>query len=401
MHVKAHNMDSGWLIGEILGQCLGLLNLDDWARVRAAVAGPFHQSKSASYVSLIQGRIESHFSILKEANAQEKDVLKIRPAQDFKMFAFWILGDIIYGGLSEDMQNRLLAIIPEREKLWNGVMAGGLARFGVGKTLPIPLNHSLAVFQMEWAEFNKQAYERARKENPEAPIYTMHAAVEDGRLSNAELLQTLDEMLFANLDVTIGNLAWNPIFLAARPDVQDELRDEIRRARNNNNSGDTSWETYITSTSTLLMACVLESARLKPIIPFSQAQAAPTDRHVDDWVIPAGTNIVLDTYSVNVLDPYWGTDNMMYRPKRFLEARSATEKRYRFWRYGFGPRQCLGKSVADLVLKSFVAFLVENYWMELGGKESQSSSDWERDADLWVSSPTQEIVCKEIQVSQK
>ena len=386
-------MDSGWLLGEILGKCLGLLNSDDWTRVRAAVAGPFHNNKSASYLPLIQGRVDKHFRTLQAATGMDKTFFKVRPAEDLKMLAFWILGDIIYGGLTEDMERRLLQIVPLRESIWNGVMAGGLSRFTLGKLVPSSTYRTLAIFQREWADFNKAAYERAKKESPNAPILTMYPAVENGQLSKTELLHTLDEMLFANLDVTIGNISWNPIFLAANLDIQNELRSEVLRARADTSSN--SWGNYITSNSTLLMACVLESARLKPMAPFSLAQATPTDRYIGDWVIPAGTNIVIDTHAINILDPHWGADNTVYRPKRFLEART-TEMRYRFWRYGFGPRQCLGKSVADVVLKNLLAFMVENFRIELSNGESQDPEDWRRKADSWISSSIQEIFCREI-----
>ncbi|CAI6331125.1 unnamed protein product [Periconia digitata] len=49
---------------------------------------------------------------------------------------------------------------------------------------------------------------------------------------------------------------------------------------------------------------MLESARLKPIAPFSIPQAAPNDRVVDNFNILARTNYIVNTYALNVLNPY-------------------------------------------------------------------------------------------------
>ena len=385
-------MTSGWLLGQILGECLGLLNLNDWNRARAAVSTPFHQSKAVSYVPLIGRRIEKEMEYIQAFKSQESSCLKIKPGEDLKMLAFWILGDILYGGLAPEMEQQLLHIIPTREMIWDGVMRGGLSRYSIGRVLPTLMNRRLATFQREWADFNAQAYTRALSEAPQAPIVAMHVAVQDNQLSRTEMMQTLDEMLFANLDVTIGNMAWIPLFLAAHPSVQEELRREILREK----AQPSNWDAYITSTSTLLMACVLESARLKPMAPFSLAQAPPTDRHIDNFIIPAGTNVVVDTHAVNILDPFWGPDNHVFRPDRFLQPRAGVDMRYRYWRYGFGPRQCLGKAVADTLLKSLLAYMVERFEMRLGDGASTDGKDWEKKAGAWINSPAQEVFCKVI-----
>ncbi|KAL1846606.1 hypothetical protein Daus18300_014197 [Diaporthe australafricana] len=105
-----------------------------------------------------------------------------------------------------------------------------------------------------------------------------------GSITLDNFLHTMDEMLFGNLDVTIGALTWNPLFLATTPQVQNQLWQEIR-------GGGETWKKYLVSSDTLLAASILESARLKPIAAFAIPQAAPTDRKVGVYVVPAGTNL--------------------------------------------------------------------------------------------------------------
>ncbi|RFU77901.1 cytochrome p450 monooxygenase [Trichoderma arundinaceum] len=260
------------------------------------------------------------------------------------------------------MQEQLQEIIPLRESIWNEVIKGGISRFSFSRFLLTSTNRTLKAFKKKWTQFNDQAYERASKEYPNHPIVILYAAVEQGTTSKTELLHTLDEALFANLDVTIGNFSWNPVFLAADQSAQEDLRQEIRESREKESVD--SWEQYLGKNSTLLMASILESARLKPMAPFSIAQATPTDRVVGEYMVPA--------------DPYWGKDSSQ------------------FWRYGFGPRQCLGKNVADVILKVLLAHLVENYRMTLSERESMNSEDWKRKPDVWISLAISDIICEEL-----
>lgn len=85
-------------------------------------------------------------------------------------------------------------------------------------------------------------------------------------------MQTLDESLYANLDVTTHAVAWNVILMAQHPAVQAEVRAEIAAVRTTRSDGDdaesssSSYERYINSDDTLLAACIVEAARVRPVL---------------------------------------------------------------------------------------------------------------------------------------
>ncbi|PVI02683.1 cytochrome P450 [Periconia macrospinosa] len=391
MHLKGKSMNSGWLCGEILGSCIGLLNQSDWEAARTPFISTFHRNKSPSYIPLIQERVRRQFNKIEAENHPNEKAVILNPSKDLKLLPLWVLCDIIYGDLTEAMEKQFEEIIPLRESLWRQVISGKISRFTLSQYLPTSTNRDLRLFKEKWDRFNDDAYRRAKVEYPNHPIVGFYEAVEENTMTRKKLLHTLDEALFANLDVTIGNFSWNPIFLAAHQNIQSDLRVEIQAAKKE--STDDSLTSYLSSTSTLLMACVLESARLKPMASFSIPQAAPTDRILDNFIIPAGTSFIVDTYGLNVLDPYWGKDNTQYRPARFLEHKSAGELRYRFWRYGFGPRQCLGKNVADVVIKTALAYMVDHYNLRIPAEDGNSTGNWDRVADTWISVAGATIVC--------
>ena len=187
-------------------------------------------------------------------------------------------------------------------------------------------------------------------------MYEMkHGFPENDRLfpSNDAILQTLDEIIWSNLDVTIAALAWILVHLAANLSIQHQLRDEISsfKSRSPNNNKD-ALDAYFSSPSTFLEACILESARLHPAAAFSIPQAAPTDHILDSYLIPAGTDFIVDAYALNIDNEFWGADRTEYRPERWHELqRNKVSTEYHYWRFGFGYRECMGKYVVDLILK--------------------------------------------------
>ncbi|EKG22638.1 Cytochrome P450 [Macrophomina phaseolina MS6] len=292
-----------------------------------------------------------------------------------KMLPFFVVADIIYGKLSPEMTRELRELAPVREELFLHVIKGGISRFWWSQYLPTRANALLAEFRAKWRTFNDNAFERAKTLGPDVPILAMYEAERSGQISMEQLLQTLDESLYANLDVTTGALSWNLVFFAAYPDVQAKVRAEAA-----SHAG--GMDAYLLSSSSYLAACISESSRLRPLAAFSVPQSAPTDRVVDGYLIPAGTNFVVDSYALNVRHGFWGPDAKEYRPERWLEL-SASDLRYHFWRFGFGPRQCMGKYLADIMLRTLMVELLRDYRLDLLDKDQ----DWSVDPNSWITHP--------------
>ncbi|KAI0542849.1 cytochrome P450 [Xylaria digitata] len=381
-HVKAPSNNSGYLMNKLLGSCVGLISGKQWKTVRRGIKVFFERQSVGSYVPLAQKHIARHFKEILGDSLLRKGLLD--PAQEFEMLPFWIVAEILYGELDEDMVADLKDIVPLRKGLFKQIINGGLTRFSLSRFFPTAANKEMETFQTRWKAFNNRAYERAREVRALAtPIVSMYEDAHKGSMTFEHVLQTLDECLFANLDVTTGAMSWNVIFLAANIRYQNMLVKEL--ALHSTTEGR---RQYILNSNTLLASCVSESARLRPAAAFSVPQSAPTTRVVGGYVIPAGTDIIIDAYSLNVRSGYWGPDADTYRPERFLE-KGSVEQRYHYWRFGFGPRQCLGKYLADVVIRSLIIYLVENYELSM----PDSSSEWVRNPEVWISHPQMQVGC--------
>lgn len=391
LHHKGVNNDAGWLMGEILGKCLGLVTGAEWRRVRSSIGDSFNHKSASSSVTRVTALTSAHFEDLLANGNLREGILD--PARDLRLLPFRVVADYVYGPLTPGLRRQLEDLIPLREPLFTRVIQGGVTRFSWSRFLPSKTNRDLHQFKLKWASFNDTVYRECHMRTKDTIFVQMYESMKNGLVEQQHVLHTLDEMLFGNLDVTIGAISWNPVFLAANEDVQAQIRDEIRHSRTSTSTSEQpTWEKYIQRPDTLLAASILESARLRPLAAFSIPQAAPTERVVAGFKVPAGTNFIIDSYMLNIKNPYWGEDSTVYRPSRFL-GRDQSKMRYQYWRFGFGPRQCLGKYVGEIILRVLVAHLVENYQLTLS-----ATSTWDRNPDVWITHPDTTIQCKKLEL---
>lgn len=101
------------------------------------------------------------------------------------------------------------------------------------------------------------------------------------------------------------------------------------------------------------------------------------EKNIGGCIIPAGTPTVIDIRRLNTHPSTWGSDAEVFRPERFLNMPPA-QYRYAMLRFGIGPGKCMGKNVADVLLKMTAIAVVERYILgpfqgQKGEKEGSST----------------------------
>ncbi|KAI4958680.1 hypothetical protein J4E86_004285 [Alternaria arbusti] len=384
-HYKAVNNDSGYLMSKILGQCVGLLSGKSWQSLRSQMEVPFTHMAISNEAAVIREQTRKFVEQLRNSGDFRNGVFD--PAKDISFYPFLVVATVLYGDLDAEDIRWLRKIVPVRQKLFTFVIKGGMARFSISKFLPTTANRLLDEFQWEWLSFNESIYKKAKDRGAVTPMVKLWEDCQAGKVSQTQLLQTLDESLFANLDVTTGAISWNFIYLASSPEDQARLFEEVERE---GEGDDSRWDAYIARGDTFLAACINESSRLRPVAPFSIPQAPPSDRKIGEWIIPARTMVIVDTYGLNIRNPFWGDKSSEYMPSRFLGLKPA-QTRYNMWRYGFGPRQCMGKFVADRMLRSIVASIVKEWQVKL--RPQDANSNYSVNPDEWITHPDIRLVC--------
>ena len=160
-----------------------------------------------------------------------------------------------------------------------------------------------------------------------------------------------------------------------------------------------------------LRACIDEALRLSPPTPgilWRDFLPADKDKNlpfiVDNHVIPAGTIVGVNTYSIHHNEAYF-PDAFAFRPDRWLNSSSSTFSdeerkvmRDAFGAFSMGPRGCAGKAMAYLEASLVLA---KTLWYfdfekpkgelgkvgagEVGGEEGRERKDEFQLFDIFVS----------------
>ncbi|CEJ82321.1 hypothetical protein VHEMI02392 [[Torrubiella] hemipterigena] len=387
-HIKAVNNNSGWLVGELLGSCLGLVSQERWQRVRTHWSHLFTPTLAQSYTPVAINHAREYVDRLLQSQPNNVDtVIQFDVVDGLKLYPFITVAEILFGLLSEKQEKTLIGLVPEREELFRLGIKGGINRTRLAPLLQTKAYRMLCKYQASWRAFVVDAYESSRALDKNAMVEELWGkVVNDNGMSEQECLQTLDEVLFANLDVTTSAVSWTHVLIAQHPGIQQDVRQEIAQHRDQ-------WDEYINNPNTLLAGCVLEASRLHPILPFSNPEAATVDKIVGGVAIPRGVDVIVDTHAINVDNPYW-VDGTSYNPRRFSNMQSQ-QYRYHFWRFGFGPRQCLGKYLSDRLVRALLGELLGRCEISLHESNKDNSSFGLQD-ESWVGLPQVRICCKPI-----
>ncbi|KAL5453659.1 hypothetical protein PMIN07_007884 [Paraphaeosphaeria minitans] len=374
-HIKSSDNNAGWLFAELLGECVGVVSQRRWKRVRRHFEGHFTRPVS---INRIDQFISDAGEFLQPLNSS-KGTFLIDPANDLKFCPFFMVASIFFGRLTPDQRKKLSHLGPPREELFRETFMGGINRFKITKYFPGSAITRLRAFQKGWEDFVRDAAERAPLQGNGA-IVSLWKAVQMNELTMLELLQTLDESLFANLDVTTHAVAWNLLRLSQHTDIQQKVHLEIQPYVTERQS----YEEYL---RTAMQAFGNFPRSDTHNVAFSNPESAEDNKMIDGYIIPQKTDVIVDAYAINVENPYW-ENAQDYDPWRHLGQKDQA-RRHNIWRFGFGPRQCLGKHVADIIIRVIMAELLTNYQLKLAQEEGTDFVKLQ--ADSWIGLPNAKV----------
>ncbi|KAL6106708.1 cyp11a1 [Pungitius sinensis] len=175
------------------------------------------------------------------------------------------------------------------------------------------------------------------------------------KLSIEDIKASITELMAGGVDTTSITLLWTLYELARHPTLQEELRAEVVAARAESR-GDLM---EMLKRIPLVKGALKETLRLHPVAVSLQRYIAQ-DIIIQNYHIPAGTLVQLGLYAMG-RDPKVFFRPEQYQPSRWLR----TESHYfRSLSFGFGPRQCLGRRIAEAEMQLFLIHMLENFRVE-------------------------------------
>jgi cytochrome P450 len=166
-------------------------------------------------------------------------------------------------------------------------------------------------------------------------------------------------MLLAGHETTANALAWALHLLGADPQVQRRLGAELDDVLGGRLPGaaDVPLLPYTA-------AVLRESMRLYPPA-WVLARRLLTPREVCGYQLPAGAVLVFSPWVVH-RDPAWWPEPDSFQPQRWL-SEPVERPRYAYFPFGGGPRQCIGRTFAEMEGILTLATLCRRWWLEPAG----------------------------------
>ncbi|XP_078541195.1 cholesterol side-chain cleavage enzyme, mitochondrial isoform X2 [Lissotriton helveticus] len=171
-----------------------------------------------------------------------------------------------------------------------------------------------------------------------------------------DIKASVTELMAGGVDTTSTTLQWTLYELARYPMVQDKLRAEVLSAKAEA-QGDMS---KVLKSVPLVKAAIKETLRVHPVAVTLQ-RYIQQDSVIQNYFIPAGTLVQVGLYAMG-RDPTVFVEPEKYNPERWLE-RDASH--FRGLGFGFGPRQCLGRRIAEMEMHLFLIHLLEHFRIEV------------------------------------
>jgi cytochrome P450 len=202
---------------------------------------------------------------------------------------------------------------------------------------------------------------RAGKAGRQFDFLTMYLAAMDkqGRkFSDGELLDELMTLIVAGFETSANTLNWVWYLIAKHPGVETRLIDEAQRVVPNVSAITAQNLGEMTYTQQVLE----EVLRLyPPVWLFTRRSHADDD--LEDFDVPAGTDIYLSPFVLHRTDHYWPVPDR-FDPERFVPTDQPKKERP-FFPFSLGPRRCLGEFFSFLEMKVHLGLLLPRFRMSL------------------------------------
>ncbi|KAJ6500226.1 cytochrome P450, partial [Mycena vitilis] len=186
-------------------------------------------------------------------------------------------------------------------------------------------------------------------------------------MGRSELTAEAQTFLVAGSDTTSNSACAIMYYLAANPDIQTRLQNELDEQLSADSEAVASSE-HIRNLP-YLEACINEALRVHSTSALGLPRVVPDGGLVvSGRAFVAGTVLSVPSYTIHRDATVWGRDADVYRPERWFEpekARAAAMHKT-FNPYSVGPRVCIGRNLAALELLIIVASIVRRYDLVLG-----------------------------------
>jgi cytochrome P450 len=188
--------------------------------------------------------------------------------------------------------------------------------------------------------------ERRRSGEDRGDLLSMLLAAEDTesigserRMDNEQIRDECITLILAGHETTANALTWTFYLLAQHPEIAERLQAEVDRVLGNRPPAPEDYPNlkYVQMVFT-------ESMRVYPPI-WGIARTVVEPYEAFGMLLPKNT-LLLTSQWITHRDPRWHTDPMRFDPERWTPQARDSHRKFSYFPFGAGPRQCIGESFA-------------------------------------------------------
>lgn len=205
----------------------------------------------------------------------------------------------------------------------------------------------LAQMERNGKEQNPENYENKRKRLAFMDLLIEQHLKSPKDFTEVNIREEVDTFMFEGHDTTAMSIIWTLYLIGNYPEIQARIHEEIEKLYYPG-EGKIMWTKDQLSQMKFLEACIKESLRLFPSVPFIGRQAKEDLEIEDGVIIPKNSTILLFLYEIQQ-DPKYFPEPTRFIPDRFIEGSEHYGGKinpFAFVPFSAGPRNCIGQKFA-------------------------------------------------------
>ncbi|XP_026524452.1 cytochrome P450 2U1 isoform X1 [Notechis scutatus] len=192
-------------------------------------------------------------------------------------------------------------------------------------------------------------------------MYLLHSDEEkkiNGESSFNEdyLFFIIGDLFIAGTDTTSNTLLWSLLYMSLHPQEQRKVQEEIELVIGCNRPPTLADKVHMPFTE----ATIMEIQRMTVVVPLSIPRMASESTELQGYLIPKGSVIVPNLWSVHRDPKKWENPND-FCPARFLDENGQLLKKETFIPFGIGKRVCMGEQLAKMELFLMFVSLLQSF----------------------------------------